>query len=563
MSARLQAITARKPRRRPDGLILTAEQKAIVECSAECVLVQASAGTGKTTVLKAYAERRPQRRFVYICFNKAIQEAAAKSFPPNVTCVTFDALAYRRYVYGYKIHVNTSGGMRPLNAALVRAMIRGSTFRTRHGERLQVPHPMCRQIALTLESFSKQVIDAKDGRVHTAYVPEEVCKAIHYDKHTIAHIKQLAQWVWRKYLRRDAPHLCYAFNRLVLWAEGLERDIDRDTTLLVDEGQDLNAPMAAALMVAPHRCVVVGDPYQQIYGTFMGSVNVLKRLHKRGTHLFALTLSFRFGSDLASLLSRLLNLMDAHPRVREQHHRRVRIRGSPHRQTRIMSSHEAMETPFVGLFRTNQKLFGRAFMFAKNDVRIHILGWRAFRLQLLAAKDSRVLNSDNDGGVSRILERYEPALLHDAIRAIDAHHVDDEKDADVILSTIHKFKGREAKRVWVHNDIKLKSQFQFQKDDGHVGVVWHENEREEVNLAYVALSRATELLRVDVDIAQYVYEAENVSGTMLNTMQGGVVIPEDTSGHTAIRVKRLGEQPRTFYLLKPKDARRASGGGTP
>lgn len=550
MSKRFKAITSRKPQRLHEQRVprLTHEQKTVVECQSPCVLVQAGAGTGKTTMLRAYAEMRPQQRFVYISFNKAIQEKAEREFPPNVKCVTFDALAYRRYVYGYKVDVDVSGGMRPLNAAFVRTTLRDKTFRLRSGERLQVPYARCQQIAATLTLFSRSAVDAKDARVHRRHIPEEVRHALNNDVHAMNHIKQLAQYVWRFYLRRQSPHLCYDLNRLVLWAEGIERDIDRKTTLLVDEAQDLNASMAAALMSTPHQLVVVGDMYQQIYGSLMGTVNLLSCLHRQGTHLFQLTHSFRFSQQIATLLSRLLNLMDAHPRVRDVYHRRVRLRGAKARHTRIMHPNEAMETPFVALFRSNQKLFARAVTFAKKELRIHILGWRQMRLQLLAGKGNE--------GMSRILERYDDAVMHDAIRTIEAHHVDEEKDADVILSTIHKFKGREAKRVWVHNDIKLKTQFQFEERDGHEGVVWHPKDREEINLVYVACSRAIELLRIDVDLPQYVYEAENVTvGDRGGGREGGVVMPEDTSGSTAIRVKRLGEQPRTLYLLKPNKRR--------
>lgn len=52
---------------------LTDEQRAVVESNATALQVNAFAGTGKTTTLRAYAEARPNARILYVAFNKAVR----------------------------------------------------------------------------------------------------------------------------------------------------------------------------------------------------------------------------------------------------------------------------------------------------------------------------------------------------------------------------------------------------------------------------------------------------------------------------------------------------------
>src|SRR4051812_15453262 len=59
------------------------------------VKITAAAGTGKTTTLRHLATAAPDRKGVYVAYNKAIQEDANGTFPTNVECRTSHALANR------------------------------------------------------------------------------------------------------------------------------------------------------------------------------------------------------------------------------------------------------------------------------------------------------------------------------------------------------------------------------------------------------------------------------------------------------------------------------------
>jgi ABC-type branched-subunit amino acid transport system ATPase component len=57
--------------------------------------VIAYAGTGKTTTLQMISDAMPERRGMYLAFNKAIASEAQSKFHGNVNCRTFHSLAFR------------------------------------------------------------------------------------------------------------------------------------------------------------------------------------------------------------------------------------------------------------------------------------------------------------------------------------------------------------------------------------------------------------------------------------------------------------------------------------
>jgi hypothetical protein len=76
----------------------TGEQQAILDgfATGADLVIQAGAGSGKTSTLKMIGERAGRRRGVYVAYNKAIANDAKRSFPSNITCATAHSFAYRR-----------------------------------------------------------------------------------------------------------------------------------------------------------------------------------------------------------------------------------------------------------------------------------------------------------------------------------------------------------------------------------------------------------------------------------------------------------------------------------
>ncbi|MDR6106828.1 ABC-type branched-subunit amino acid transport system ATPase component [Acinetobacter baylyi] len=61
----------------------------------ESFKVIAYAGTGKTTTLQMISDAMPERRGMYLAFNKAIASEAQQKFHRHVDCRTFHSLAFR------------------------------------------------------------------------------------------------------------------------------------------------------------------------------------------------------------------------------------------------------------------------------------------------------------------------------------------------------------------------------------------------------------------------------------------------------------------------------------
>ena len=74
----------------------TEEQQAIIDAyrTGRNLVIEAGAGTGKTTTLKMLGTERPGRKGIYIAYNKAIATDAKRSFPGDVQCATAHSFAY-------------------------------------------------------------------------------------------------------------------------------------------------------------------------------------------------------------------------------------------------------------------------------------------------------------------------------------------------------------------------------------------------------------------------------------------------------------------------------------
>ena len=93
-----------------ESITPTSEQKKIIEAaiSGQDLVIQALAGTGKTTTLKLLAEALPRKKGTYIAFNKSIVEEAGSKFPENVRCRTAHSLAYAAVGFQFKERMNDS-----------------------------------------------------------------------------------------------------------------------------------------------------------------------------------------------------------------------------------------------------------------------------------------------------------------------------------------------------------------------------------------------------------------------------------------------------------------------
>ncbi|RJR54778.1 MAG: hypothetical protein C4576_00495 [Desulfobacteraceae bacterium] len=72
----------------------TEEQQAILDATGRVLLVNVRAGTEKTATLRMISSAHPDRKILYLVFNRKAREEAEEKFPGNVRVSTVHSLAF-------------------------------------------------------------------------------------------------------------------------------------------------------------------------------------------------------------------------------------------------------------------------------------------------------------------------------------------------------------------------------------------------------------------------------------------------------------------------------------
>lgn len=248
--------------------------------------------------------------------------------------------------------------------------------------------------------------------------------------------------------------------------------------VLVKNCQDLSAVQIDVFARQPLQVAWTGDSSQQVY-SWRGAQNALAKVP---TDLRTyLTRSFRFGPPIADLANRVLALLPTE----------LRLSGTP----TIDSAVAPVPTPDAVLTRTNAVAVERVIRYQERGVPVHLVGGggevltfanAALRLQQDGRCDHPELGcfdswravqayvaDDPLGDELRLMVDLVDKFGADVIiEALDDCYAEDQ--ADVVVSTAHKAKGREWNRVQLASDFPELADC----DD------------EEFRLFYVAVTRA-------------------------------------------------------------------------
>jgi superfamily I DNA/RNA helicase len=462
------------------NITLDEQQTAVVECDDDHIAVQAFAGTGKSTTLNAYARARPNQRMLYLAFNASAAKQARQRFPKNVTCYTPHALAWRHMhaKYGHKMR------HRPPAVFEVAQMLGAS-------------HLLASLCLRTLDRFFASAdLDITPKHVMAIHRPDDV------DPQTLL---RLARKLWSA--MHDPAHPCPISHDGYLKAFQISwPSIHGFDTILLDEAQDTTPAVLDILLSQSTKKVFVGDAHQAIYG-WRGAVNVLDHL-PRATRL-SLDGSYRFGEQVATIARAIL-------RVGKGVNTNLRGLGQDQLAPVVPGPHAAM------VFRTNSALFDHAVRMTRGGGRVHFVGgvenyafdglidaWHLLHKDLSSVKDP-VLRSL---GSFKALEEYAASTgdpeIRSRCRIAKMHHnlphlveritrqaAPTPNQASVTLGTAHRFKGLEAREVRIGEDFAPLVRIR----DGVRTPVDPPQDAEEVNLAYVAVTRASHVLDVPRDM---------------------------------------------------------------
>ena len=445
--------------------------------------IAAFAGTGKTSTLSFMARSR-RSSGLYLAFNKAIATEAKEKFPRTVDCRTTHSLAYRSVVSSYRSGDKLSKTLyAPQFAAIERYPPR------RFGQKLRLTG--VQQAHLVLGTI-KRFCQSADPDIVDAHVPR-YGRLLSVSGTTLGEVRAWsvaqATALWRRMKDRNDELPMGHDGYLKLWALSGPR-LNAEYVLL-DEAQDTNQVVLGVLQRQNSQIVYVGDKHQQIY-EWRGAVNAMEQV--AGCDETSLTRSFRFGELIAEAASRVLG------RLGESQ----RLRGNPMVRSSIK---DALTPTRAVLARTNANVIVEVLEAVRAGRKPCIVGGTGELTRLLSdvyeLKDEKPASSpeffgfaswrevvafaDSEEGESiksfvQLVEQHGENKLWPAVKG--AH--EDEKSADVVLSTAHKAKGRE----W--DSVRLTGDFASSRADADPA-----EDQAETRLFYVAMTHAKSVLAVD------------------------------------------------------------------
>jgi len=230
----------------------TEEQQAILDSKGRILLINARAGTGKTTTLQMIASAHPKLKILYLVFNRKAKNEADGKFPTNVEIRTIHSLAFSGNIGRWKDQVGTFtvADMLPAFKGLKNAQQLAAISHDFLEFFMNSPFP---KVEPAMERFQKE---------HLGHVTDEVKKSI---QHALDRIVQTSREILTQWYRQERPCPHYFYLKLFHREGSFYRGLNSFDMVLMDEGQDLSPIMLDALGHCRKRIVIVGDTHQQIY----------------------------------------------------------------------------------------------------------------------------------------------------------------------------------------------------------------------------------------------------------------------------------------------------------
>ncbi|EHO0178179.1 ATP-dependent helicase [Salmonella enterica] len=460
----------------------TPEQAAVIAWKGKRLVVSACAGSGKTTTLRRFAEENPTERMLYVAYNRAIRDEAEQKFPFNVICKTSHQLAWPTVGKHYS--------QRLVNTLRLTDVARALNSRNWLLARL------------TLDVLNRFMCSAS-ANISEELLPDlDDCKGLPPERILLS-----ARNIWAMMSSRQGTFPVTHDTYLKIYQLSKPDLSARYTTVLFDEAQDANPVTSAIILEQPCRVVLVGDTHQQIY-RFRGADNALQAPQLECADRLWLTHSFRFGPEIAEVANRLLSL-------KGETHKITGKGGSDRVLTmvpRTFGHHAILHRSVCGVIRTalhwslaGKKVFWVGGMESYKIEDLLDLYWfsidmtERMRHDRLTREyrdyDEYLQIAEDTGDVEMkqaifILEQFFP--LPDRLTTLREQRVTTESDADVTVCTAHRGKGLEWDRVQLYDD------FADILDPEMPDI----KRQDEINLMYVATTRARKVLILDPILAE-------------------------------------------------------------
>lgn len=492
---------------------LSPEQQSVIESSGN-LRVDAVAGAGKTSTLLKYAQLRKNKgKTLYLAFNRLVKEEAKNRFKRaginNVTCETAHSLAWKKVVRGKKIQIVSQWSSHNLSKRLG---FKGADPLSRFA--------LAHHVNQCFSCYCNHSSPKLDGNIYLGTISDPRVR-----EHTQTMMDQILSHTARMWRAMNEGKMKITHDFYLKKYQLLSPRLSFEQ-LLFDEGQDASPVMLDIFLKQRGDKIIVGDSDQQIYG-WRHAVNSLE---VADFPKMSLSSSFRFGQEIADLA---MGVLEWKKSVQPFLSRRILGAGNlPNcrgkaclARTNLALISRAIEWVFAGPKLKRIYFEGGISPYTRTEEGISLFDV----LNLALNRESNIrdgfvrqmgdfgnleefaLQTGNSGLKTMIgLVKEYKKDLPDILKVLKEKHVDEDmKDqADMIFSTVHRCKGLEYGKVYIEEDFMDLESIREASKRGQEEPAYLNRLKEEVNLLYVAITRAKH--RVSIPS---MYKVSSVSGS--------------------------------------------------
>lgn len=529
----------------PRGLAEKLARTEVVEDTAPHLIVEARAGTGKTTTLVEGVKRlmgvgstltpSPQQAMVWDCmelskgkaktvcfvaFNRSIAAELKTRVPAGCEAMTMHGLGLRAVRAAFRLF-GPDGGVSEWRVRNIIGELVGQDIRD-----FQRANPVLVKAVEELVGLCK--MNLSEG------TEEQLDQlASHYEVELNGQRDRAYELVPRvlercKQVDRDG---CVDYNDMIWLPVVLGLPVRKFDVLLVDEAQDLNRCQQSLAKMAGRRLILCGDPKQAIYGFAGADAESMKRMEQelgqtpRGCVRLPLTVTRRCGKAIVREANKIVPDFEAFDANGEGVIKQARYGTDDQSKSAFhpgATYHADCRDGDMVLCRVNAPLVSQCFRFIKAGRKANIQGrdvgkglittvkklaggedrlgtcrvedliaalglWLEAEQKKEAAKKfpseaKMIALQDKHDCLLCFTEGLGTAYAMDVVRKIESVFTDDRSVRGIRLSSIHRAKGLEAERVFLLEPEGASVPHPMAKSKWQL--------EQELNLRYVALTRA-------------------------------------------------------------------------
>lgn len=453
-------------------MTLTDEQQKIVQTASkmynnQILKIQAFAGTGKTSTLVQIANFLKDKKFLYLAFNKSIVKESKSKFGSNVTILTTHSLAFRYVLNGKDVELRKD----------YKAVEIMNLFNVNMDTAIKA-----------LKTFN-EFCNSKDKEIKGT-----------------AKVKAVANKLYLSMKNSKLPitHSFY-LKEFGLNFENYKKDMNYDYILL-DEAQDTNEITLDIFLKFDSKKIMVGDTHQAIY-SFRGAINAMKL---KSDYTLSLTTTFRCDNLIVDYANKVLEIFKNEKTKMKAFSKKGNInsfavicrtnasiiniiaKALDHNKTypnkpiyyKLLREPKAIFETSINLHLFLEKKFDKI----ESNYR-YLLGFKGINSLIEYIEDCKDIELSSSLNIAKKYKGFLYVLLSFAKEWYKIESND-------YLTTAHTSKGLE------FDEVRLLKDFPSLKDLREEVLIDHTKMAkfyEEVNLYYVAITRAKFILRDDTE----------------------------------------------------------------